>query len=689
MRPFTWPDIQESPSNDDDVINDDERKKDDANKKCRDRLKMEDDELLTEDEDDDEYKKDDEHKKNDGEHKKDDDGEKHKKDDEHKKGDDEHKKDDDEHKRDDECENESPPQPDYPNPLTVLTSLNEESPLMRDYVLLTDDGGERGTALWDKWWYDVDDFMRMFAFQGDVLRFVATKSNNSIGKIDSYVRSVAIVRDFGVRFAAATLRIRDWRLYVTMSAAHFARCLFYVDDRSVREIARTSLNKVMRDPYDVSGRDSIDPITAYRLSNVWILTCRAEHVKNWRDNANYRAVLSTLTDKIGQRNQWLYYEPLAVDAIVKLRDGGRLLQGRIPFYGDLWHRYVYIRNVRKMDDEVNGLVSRTSDFECLKFVVHTQVKYTCFGLFGPGVVVPSHWLWPQTLTGLIAIPSIGLLRMYEQRYSWSCRIMKEDMPFYTYRPGNFNLIHMHSFSQNRMFVLLGDNDAASSTVFQPGAIVLDGENEQWVLDNCTCYREAGDLIALYPIRASGAVLSSHSVGVAVQRYEMFRGLYVEEWILLDVYNKRAYMHTTVSNMTDRSVTYYTSSKVGDTVQRILPKRTMTVYAFADFDDPRLTTRLLCHPMDIQAFFGQSQEATLYTSFLENGRVYYALSAEDEINHAYIIARDDMVDIGPRLRVGGMDYRFETEYNQYVRITPRLRPHVSSPSSSSSWLRSTR
>lgn len=51
--------------------------------------------------------------------------------------------------------------------------------------------------------------------------------------------------------------------------------------------------------------------------------------------------------------------------------------------------------------------------------MHTQVKYTYFGLFGPGVTVPSFWLWPRTLTGLVAIPSIGFLRMYEQRYSWS------------------------------------------------------------------------------------------------------------------------------------------------------------------------------------------------------------------------------------------------------------------------------
>lgn len=185
--------------------------------------------------------------------------------------------------------------------------------------------------------------------------------------------------------------------------------------------------------------------------------------------------------------------------------------------------------------------------------------------------------------------------------------MKEDMPFYTYRPGEFNLVHMHTFSQNRMFILLGDDDVNLRDTFQPGSIVLDDENEEWILNNCVCYRETGNLIALYPIRASGAVMATHSVGVVVQRYEMIRGLYIEEWILLDSYNKRVYLHTTVRNVTYRSATYYTSSKIGETVLRIPPHRTLTVNAFADFDDLRLTSRLLCHPMDIQAFFGQSQE----------------------------------------------------------------------------------
>lgn len=394
----------------------------------------------------------------------------------------------------------------------------------------------------------------------------------------------------------------------------------------MRDAARSSLLKIMRDPYDVAGKssDSVDSITAYRLANVWILACRAERRRNWRSNSNYRLMLTTLKDKVVPREQWLYYEPLRIDAFVRLRDSGRLLQGRMPFYGDLWQHYVYIRNVRKMD--VDTLVGgHTPDFACLGLLLHTQVRYTCFGMFGPGVEIPSFWLWPRTRVGLLAIPSIGFLRMYEQRYSWSCRIMKEDMPFYAYRPGQFNLVHMHTFSQHRMFVLLGDDDVASTATFQPGSLVLDDENEEWVLNNCAVYREAGDMIALYLLRASGAVMATHSVSVVVQRYEMFRGLYVEEWILLDSYNKRVYVHCTIRNITNRSATYYTSTKIGDTVHRIPPGRTFTVYSYADFDDARMTTRLLCRPMDIQAFFGQSQEETLYTSFLENGRVYYVIS----------------------------------------------------------------
>lgn len=228
-----------------------------------------------------------------------------------------------------------------------------------------------------------------------------------------------------------------------------------------------------------------------------------------------------------------------------------MIQGRIPFYGDLWHRYVYIRNVRKMDDRVDRMVADMPDFACLRLLVHTQVRYTCFGLFGPGVVIPSFWLCPFTEVGLAVILSIGLLRMYEQRYSWSCRIMNEDMPFYTHRPGQFDPLHMHMFSQNRMFVLLGDDDVASRTHFQPGCIVLN---------NCDVAHEVDDLIALYPLRASGTVMAIRSIDVMVQLYEMFRGLLVEEWVLLDQYNKRVYLHTTVRNDTDRTATYYTSSR---------------------------------------------------------------------------------------------------------------------------------
>lgn len=111
------------------------------------------------------------------------------------------------------------------------------------------------------------------------------------------------------------------------------------------------------------------------------------------------------------------------------------------------------------------------------------------------------------------------------------------------------------------------------------------------------------------------------------------------------------------------------------MRRVSPDTTATIYAYADFDDQRLTSRTLCHPMDIQAFFGQSQEESLYTTILDDGKIYYALLAEDETEHMYLISRDDMIDIPEHLIVREMECRFNQELNQYVKMTPHIRPHA--------------
>lgn len=608
-------------------------------------------------------------------------------DDESKKGD---GADDDDDFKSSNGEEQPPTKPDYPNDLLKMESSVVAPERLYEYRLLaTNDDADaaattatEGTGLYDDWLITPKSYRDMFVFQNEILRFVATDSNNAIGTIDAYVRCVAVSRDFAQRFLHAvrtgTPRVvgYDWRAFVITALEHFARCLYFAKDASVRNVSVRCFDAIARDPYDLYGRsfERVDPMTAYRAANAWILTKRTIGRGNWGNNENYRRMLMTLAEKSSPSQQWLYYEPPKIDTVTRLRDGGRLLQGRVPFYGDLWHRYVYIRNVRKMDDRVDTLVESMNEFACLRLLVHTQVRYASFGLFGPGLVVPSYWLWPSTEVGLAVIPSIGFLRMYEQRYSWCCRIFKKEMPYYTYRTGRFDPINMHVFSQNRMFVLLGDEDIASRAGYQPGCIVVDNETERWVLEHSVASHEAGDMIALYPLRASGTVMATRSIGVMVQRYEMFRDLVVDEWVLLDRENKRMYTHVTIRNDTDRAVSYYTSSRVEGTVRRIPAGSTMTVYAYADFDDSQLTSRILCKPMDIQAFFGQSQEESVYTSFLDDGKIYYHLSAEDGPDHVYAISRDDMVDIPEKFTVRGRNYAYDVGLNQYVKITGRVRPH---------------
>lgn len=110
------------------------------------------------------------------------------------------------------------------------------------------------------------------------------------------------------------------------------------------------------------------------------------------------------------------------------------------------------------------------------------------------------------------------------------------------------------------------------------------------------------------------------------------------------------------------------------MRRIAAGATVTVYAYADFDDAQLTSRILCKPMDVQAFFGQSQEESVYTSFLDDGKIYYHLSAEDGPDHVYAITRDDMVDVPETFTVRGVRYAYDAGLNQYVKITGRIRPH---------------
>lgn len=195
-----------------------------------------------------------------------------------------------------------------------------------------------------------------------------------------------------------------------------------------------------------------------------------------------------------------------------------------------------------------------------------------------------------------------------------------------------------------------------------------------MLANGRVKHEGGDMNGLYPLRASSTVMCSTSAGILIQRYEIFRGLLIEEWLLLEKNHNHMYLHITINNRTDCWCTVYTSGFRAGDKRRVPAGEQATIYAFADYDDQVLHTRLLYKPMQLDAFIAESQEPIVYTSFLEDGCLYYALSAEDATRHVYIISRDNMLEMPSELTCRGRKYAFSADYNQYVQVTDRIHPH---------------
>lgn len=238
---------------------------------------------------------------------------------------------------------------EYVNPITQLEPLSETPKNLYDYVLQDEARAKwfnGSTGLHSNWLSSERQYVAMFSFQHTVLRYVATETNNDIRFIDAYVRAVAILRDFSRRFMAnvrataystsastkfAALRPTspqlydaiDWRIFVTMAAAHFAQCVHFAKDSSERDPCLECVRLVAREPYATRGRsaDEVDVITVYRLANAWIFATRnIDRVDSWRHNERYRELCDTVRSLL---QQWLYYEPPPIDAVIHLRDHGR------------------------------------------------------------------------------------------------------------------------------------------------------------------------------------------------------------------------------------------------------------------------------------------------------------------------------------------------------------------------------
>lgn len=546
------------------------------------------------------------------------------------------------------------------------------------YILMPEEQRRgKGPGMFDNWYSDDKSYFGMFTFLREVLRYAATDSNNSTDTVDAYVRSVNILRDFAMRFTDALDRdidrMDDWRLFYCDATMHFSQCMYFVRDKQLNDISESCMRRLISDPYTLNAGhcpDKPDDVTAYRLAFAWIIANLAKGAqladKNGPFvNGSYIAMTKTLRDRGESLIQYYFPQTLRSSEVVKLRDHGRLLGGKRPFYGDYWNKFVFSNKLRSCDPSLN----RVMDLAQLDIFAHTQVKYSSIGLFGNGTYLHNHWLWPKTRLGLACVPSIGFLRMYNQRYAFAMRMMKSTLPFYTYRAGSFNSYNMHTFSQMRMYGQLGDDSLAKQR-YQPGSLVLEGETEEWVLSNCRAVYDENDMISLYPINAAGTVMASLNVGMMVQRYEMFKGLHIEEFVLLDYRHGRAYLYIRVDNRTGKALAYYTSTDEKDLPRRF--DRSGVVQSEVDFDDIKYRTIVLCNPITLNSFLAQTNETLMFESYLDGGHIYYQLDAEDGSYDVSVITRDDMIHIPATVKVRDRTYNFNAKYNQYVHLTERDR-----------------
>lgn len=594
-----------------------------------------------------------------------------------------------------------------------MRDLTEFSAEVNSYKLLSETKNGT-TGIYPQWGENDKQFKSMMEFQTLVLRYVKTKSNNQNKTLKNYIRCMYILRDFSRRFMKVHRKFKDWRMFAQLSGEHFAHCMYFVKDCVLFDNARKCINIIVRNPYTVASRtfNDVDDFTSYKMSYPWIVAKLAVDRKNyaWGNNNAYRQSIHSIRDRTANylhvkrsamRKLNSFYgeyddgEVVTKTDFVILRDHGRLWRGKIPFYGDNWLKYIYSDKLRKFEENLNkgkkpsSIILSKFEQRALQLIVHKQVKYTGLGLIDSGYSVSSYWELPASSSEATCIPSIGFLRMYNQQWAFSCQQIKANLPFYTYRAGHFNQIHMHAFSQCRFFATAkideggGDNgsdggnnrriyddndrdkDKWTEKFFAPGSIVLDNESESWVLNNCRVrYSNNGTIVSLYPIKARGTVAASKKMGMMVQEYEMFSGLTIVEYLLLDFINRALFSYIEVDNKTGRTCRYYTSFGQDGSVIPFKEKGIITVEA--KDSDEFLKSTSLCNPQDVDAFFAKGQVPVKFSRFFADCKINYVFDLDDPPYHISILSFDEMINVPEQMTVNEVKYKFDEEYNQYVK-----------------------
>lgn len=592
--------------------------------------------------------------------------------------------------------------------LKPVSNLTFES---NDYKFLP----QLSTGIYVYWRENLNDYLAIFSFLSRIVRYVTTEKNNDLTTINEYTLSLKILRDFAFRFFRELPNIiessKDRTSRLVTAYDFFSTCAYHVDNDEIRFACLRCVRSMAEEP-DKSYDRTLDDVTVCRMLVPWL---------TWNLTLN---TFERLTEKyISLLNRFVRHKiirsPSAFERDRKdnsvalndtedvinlqttiVRDRGRFYFGAIPFYTDIWFRYTYGLDAVRLYDELKAcsnnedqndnldatIVSPSQssselnffDLDTLTTIVHKQVKFTAIGLIGRGDIgIPRHWTLPKTRYGVECIPSIGYLRAFAYNYAFDMRIVKSKIPFYVYNEGEFNINTMHAITQRRDFYR-PNGPGPRNDIIPIGSVTIDDANETWMRRNCgrvrcrLSTRSRKKITCLYPVKSEGFVAAVDTLGIAIQTYEMFRGLVVCEYVLMDYRNNRLYVYVDITNNTNKRVQYHVASvdSIGGQITHLVNDR-VVVYSYRDPDDPALISRLLCEPMTLNDFLTRSDAMIKHSRFYWKGRMTYVTEIETSTTRELIYSTNDMVYVPHRINVRGVTYTFDSKRNQYVFVETKL------------------